>query len=351
MTAFRQEIRFAAAAGGARIAYAISGEGPVLLRAAHWMSHLEWDWRSGMWGPWYERLARRHRFVRYDHRGCGLSDREVGAPSLDDLVADVEAVVDAAGLDRFALVGTSQGGAVAIRYAVRHPERVERLVLLAGFARGALKRGALSESPEVIDGYVKLIEAGWGRDTAAFHQLFTTQFWPRATPEQARSINEMQRYACTPQHAARLLRMFVEIDVADELAAVQCPTLVMHSRGDCRIPFEEARFIAARIPNARLVSLDTDQHVPLVGEPAFEVAMAEIDAFLPHGAPALDGFTARDRDIVDAIARGLDNAQIAARLGLAEKTVRNRVSAVFDRLGVENRPQAIVRARELGFGR
>ena len=352
MPRFHQDIRFATSADGARIAYAICGRGEPLVRAANWMSHLDWDWQTPVWGPWFERLARRHRFVRHDPRGCGLSDREVGSLTIDDLVGDLEAVVDAAGLERFALMGTSQGGAVALRYTTLHPERVSRLVLLGAFARGKLLQGPWAETLEVVEAEAQLIEAGWGRDNPAFRQLFTTQFWPHATPAQWESINELQRLSCAPAHAARLVRALARIDVSADLPRIACPVLVLHCRGDARIPFDEGRFLAAGIAGARLEPLDSGNHVPLEGEPAFGAALQAIEAFLGDtaGTEAFGDLTARERDIVEGLACGLDNAQIAARLGLAEKTVRNLVSAAFEKLGVENRSQAIVRARDAGFG-
>jgi pimeloyl-ACP methyl ester carboxylesterase len=352
MAAFQQEIRFATSADGVRIAYAQSGRGEPLVRAAHWMTHLECDWQTPVWGPWLQALGRHHRLLRYDSRGSGLSDRDVVSLSLDDLVLDLEAVVDAAGLERFVLLGLSHGGAVAIRYAARHPERVSRLVLFAGFARGPLARGAASQPPEVIDALCRLVENGWGQANAAFRQMFTTQFWPRATAAQWDSFNEQQRLSCTPAHAARMVRAFAAFDASTDLARIACPTLVLHSRGDARVPFDEGRIIAAGIAGARLEPLASDNHLPLEGEPAFADALSRIDAFLRDAAvvPGFAGLSAREHEVVELLARGLDNAQIAAHLTLAEKTVRNLVSAVFDKLGAENRPQAIVRAREAGFG-
>ncbi len=353
MPPFVQDIRFTHSADGTRLAYAVHGKGPPLVRAAHWLTNIDRDWRTPVWRPWFDAIGARYRFHRYDSRGCGLSDREARDASLDVLVADLEAVVDAAKLDRFALLGISQGGAVSMTYAVRHPERVSHLVLLGAFARGPMRR---NPTPDQIDGMqaeLKLMEVGWGQDNPAYRQLFTNLMFPGATPEQAHSFNDLQRMSCTPEHAARLVSSFNDIDASAYLPRIACPTLVLHTRGDMCAPFDEGLFIASSIPGARLVPLETRSHVPMPGEPSFDRVIEEIDAFI--GAPnegneAFGDLTPRERQILEHIARGLDNAQIAAHLDLSEKTVRNHITSVFEKLGVENRSQAIVRAREAGLG-
>lgn len=355
MTRFRQQIRFAETSDRVKIAMAASGRGSPLVRAGHWMTHLEWDWQTPVWGPWLEALSARHELHRYDSRGCGLSDRQLDAVTLGDMVRDLEAVVDAAGLDRFALLGASQGGAVSIEYAARHPQRVSHLVLLDPFARGVLVRQNDPGTRETIEAMGRLMLAGWGQDNAAFRQMFTTQFFPSATREQADAFNDLQRLSCTPEHARRLMLAFAGLDASASLAAIRCPTLVLHCRGDARVPFEEGRFVAAGIAGARFEPLESKSHTPLAGEPAFAQALDLIFDFLSAAPPggsagAFSELSRREREMVELIARGLDNAQIGAHLGLAEKTVRNTVSAVFAKLGAENRAQAIVRAREAGFG-
>ena len=282
---FKQDIRFAVSADGVRIAYATSGNAPVtLVRAAHWMTHLEWDWRSAVYGPPIQGLSRRYRLVRYDGRGCGLSDRGVAIGTLDDEVHDLEAVVDAAGLDRFVLVGRSQGGAISIRYAARHPERVSHLVLIGGYARGALRRGAQSTGFDEIGAHMRLLEAGWGRDNPAFRQLIGTLMFPGANAEQVASFNFLQSVAATPQEAARIYRMIADYDAEPDLTAVRCPTLVLHSPHDNVAPFDEGRLIAASIPGARFEPFDSPNHTPLPGEPAFEQVMRALDEFVLGGA-------------------------------------------------------------------
>jgi pimeloyl-ACP methyl ester carboxylesterase/DNA-binding CsgD family transcriptional regulator len=349
---FAQDIRFTHSADGTRLAYAVNGKGYPLVRAAHWLTNIDRDWRTPVWRPWFDAFGARFRFHRYDSRGCGLSDREATDASLDVLVADLEAIVDAAKLDRFALLGISQGGAVSMAYAARHPERVSHLVLLGAFARGPLRRNPDPAELQSHQAQMKLIEVGWGQDSPAFLQLFTNQIFPNATPEQARSFNDLQRMSCSPHHAAKLVASFSDIDASPYLARVACPTLVLHTRGDICAPFDEGLFIASGIPGARLVPLETRSHVPTPGEPSFERVIEEIEAFVgapQEGRGSFADLTRRERQILEHIARGLDNAQIAAHLDLSEKTVRNHITSVFDKLRVESRAQAIVQAREAGL--
>jgi pimeloyl-ACP methyl ester carboxylesterase len=285
---FEQDIRFATSADGTRIAYAVSGDAPVVLvRATHWMTHLEWDWRNAVYGPWVQALSQRYRLVRYDGRGWGLSDRgSVG--SLDDWVHDLEAVVDAAGLERFALFGRSQGGAIAIRYVARHPERVTHLVLEGAYARGALRRGDRSVPEPELSALCNLLEVGWGRDNAAFRQLITSMMFPGASTEQMQAFNEIQRVACSGAEAARIQQAMAEVDATADLDAVRCPTLVLHSQHDSRVPFDEGRLMASSIRGARLEPIDSRNHTPLPGEPAFDQVNRLIDAFVLGGPCAAE---------------------------------------------------------------
>ena len=353
MLAASQQIRFCTAPDGVRLAYATLGKGPPLVRAAHWMTHLEFDLESPVWRPWLTELSRDNTLVRYDQRGCGLSDREVGEISFDAWLADLEAVVEAAGLARFALLGASQSAALAIAYAARHPLRVSHLVLYGGFARGRLRRDsrAQAEEAELQRGLIRL---GWGSDDPAFRQFFTTQFLPDGTPEQVAWFNEVQRRSATPETAGRIFDVTSAIDVIELAPRVSMPTLVLHGREDKRAPFEEGRLIAARIPGARFVPLETRNHALVEQDTAWPRFLAEIRTFLDAGgavaAPRFPELTAREREVLELIARGLANDEIAARLGIASKTVRNQVSALFDKLGVSTRAQAIVKAREAGLG-
>jgi pimeloyl-ACP methyl ester carboxylesterase/DNA-binding CsgD family transcriptional regulator len=344
----QQQIRFCTSQDGTRIAYAMSGEGPPLVRAPHWLTHLEYEAQSPIWRPWLTGLARGRTLVRMDERGCGLADRDVADISFEAFVRDLEAVVDAAGLERFALLGHSQGGPISIAYARRHPERVSHLVLLGAYARGRMRRSP--ERREEYEAQLKLVEVGWGSDDPSYRQLFASQFMPGGSLEALREMSELQRRSSRPAEAVRIIRSFNDIDVSGELAAISCPTLVLHARADVRVPFEEGRRLAAMIPNARFVPLESPNHIILEGEPAFAQFFAELRAFLPGAAARFPDLTARESEILEHIARGLDNAQIAAHLALSEKTVRNHITSIFDKIGVENRAQAIVLARERGLG-
>lgn len=277
---FRQEIRFTTTADGARIAFAVSGEGPPLLRTSHWMTHLDWDWRSDVYGPRIRRLSREFQFWRYDARGCGLSDPNVAQATLEEAVLDLKAVADAAELQRFALLAFSSGGAPAVRFAAQHPERVSRLVIMGGMVRGALRRGERSQSRDTVNAMLCLIADGWGRDNAASRQFITSMLWPSADLQQMRSFNHLQRVACSPGAAADLLRSINDYDASEDLPLVRCPTLVLHNPRDARIPFEEARLIASRIVGARLETFDGPNHTPLPDEPAYEQVFRAISEFL-----------------------------------------------------------------------
>jgi pimeloyl-ACP methyl ester carboxylesterase/DNA-binding CsgD family transcriptional regulator len=354
----QQHIRFCKTSDGVRLAYASVGAGAPLVKAANWLSHIEYDWRTPVWRPFLERLARNRRVVRYDARGCGLSDWEVPEFSLDVWVRDLEAVVDAAGLERFSLLGISQGGSIAIAYAVRHPGRVSRLILLGAYARGFMKRDPTPAQVEEWRLLVDLLRVGWGRDTAAFRQVFTSLFVPDGTPEQLRWFDELQRQSSTPENAARILTAFGELDVRGLTPLVDIPTLVLHARGDMRVPFEEGRQLAALVANAHFVPLESRNHLLLDGEPAFQQCMEEIDDFLAGEggdaaaakAAAFPELTDREAEVLGLMARGLANAQIAERLRISDKTVRNHVTNIFWKLGATTRAEAIVRARDAGIG-
>jgi pimeloyl-ACP methyl ester carboxylesterase/DNA-binding CsgD family transcriptional regulator len=356
MTNTRQQIRFCTSPDGVRLAYATSGTGPVLLRVGSFVNHLEFDWESPVWRHWLRELSRSYTLVRYDARACGLSDREVAGISFDAWVSDLGTVADAAALERFAILGMSQGASIAIAYAVRHPERVSHLVLHGGYARGRMMWSGSARQREEARMMEQIAELGWGKDNAAFRQFFTTQFIPDGTPEQHNWFNELERVSISPANAARFLRVTNRLDVSQLAPRVACPTLVLHADGDARVPFDEGRHIASLIPDARFVPLKSRNHVLLEHEPAWRQWLEEVRAFLPSGpAGAGDrlfaGLTPRERELVELIAQGCDNAQIAARLRLSEKTVRNHITSIFSKLQVENRGQAIVRARESGFGR
>jgi pimeloyl-ACP methyl ester carboxylesterase/DNA-binding CsgD family transcriptional regulator len=351
----RQQIRFVRSADGVRLAYASSGRGsPLMVKAATWLSHLEVDWQSGVWSHLLRAMSARGSFVRYDERGCGLSDWQVPELSFDSWVRDLETVVDAVQAPRFALLGISQGAAVAIAYAVRHPERVTHLVLHGGYARGRLVRSSTPQQRDEAETMARLAALGWGKQDPSFRQFFTTQFIPGGTAEQHQWFNEMERLSTSPENAAAFMRAFNDIDVTPLLAQVRCPTLVLHSRNDVRVPFEEGRLMATGIPGAQFVSIDSGNHLLLEDEAGWRQWLQAVDAFLPRDAarslPQINALSSRQCEVLELLARGRDNTQIAATLGLSEKTVRNQVSAIFGRLDVQTRSQAIVAAREAGIG-
>jgi pimeloyl-ACP methyl ester carboxylesterase len=280
--ALRQEIQFCTAADGIRIAYANVGDGPPLVKTGNWLSHLEYDWESPIWKHVFAALAADRRLVRYDARGNGLSDRDVKDFSFDAFVGDLECVVEASGVDRFALLGFSQGCAVSVAYAVRHPERVTHLVLYGGFARGWCRHGR----PEIVrqmEAIETLMRQGWGRRNPAFRQVFTSAFMPDATAGQMQWFNELQRKTTSPENAASILRSINAFDVDHLLPHVRVPTLVLHCRGDAVQPFDEGRRLAAGIPGAHFVALDGRNHLLLEDEPAWPRFLDEVRAFLGAG--------------------------------------------------------------------
>jgi pimeloyl-ACP methyl ester carboxylesterase len=281
----QQEVRFCTAPDGVRIAWASTGRGPPLVKAANWLNHLEFDLRSPVWRHWLSGLSATHRLIRYDERGCGLSDWDVPDFSLEHWVQDLEAVVEASGVERFPLLGISQGGPVAITYAVRHPERVTHLILYGIYARGWAHRGLSPEALAREEALITLTRSGWGQDTPAYRQLFSGLFVPDANEEELKWFNELQRISTSPENAVRFQRAFAEIDVSDLLPQVSVPTLLLHVRNDARIPFAEGRRIAGLIPGCRFVALEGRNHVLLGREPAWRAFLDEVRRFLGVEAP------------------------------------------------------------------
>jgi pimeloyl-ACP methyl ester carboxylesterase/DNA-binding winged helix-turn-helix (wHTH) protein len=280
VSASPQQIRFCTAPDGVRLAFAMSGSGPPLVKPANWLTHLEYDWESPVWRHWLHELSRDHTLVRYDERGCGLSDRDAADLSFDAWVADLETVVDAMGLERFPLIGISQGCAVAIAYAVRHPERVSRLVLYGGFARGVIAKAKTPEQLEEVTMVTRNIPLGWGQDNPAFRLFFAARFLPEGTPEQMRWFSDLQRITTSPKTGARLLDTAATLDVSALAPLVRAPTLVLHVRGDGVATFGEGRRLAALIPGARFVPLEGRNHVLLESEPAWAQFIEEVRSFL-----------------------------------------------------------------------
>jgi pimeloyl-ACP methyl ester carboxylesterase/DNA-binding winged helix-turn-helix (wHTH) protein len=275
----RQQIQFCTAPDGVRIAYADVGQGSPLIKAANWLSHLEYDWQSPVWRHLLHALADNRRLVRYDARGNGLSDWQVDDISFEAFVRDLESVVEAIGLRRFPLMGMSQGCAVSVAYAVRHPERVSHLVLYGGYARGKRRRGS-SQDMEQSDALLTLMRQGWGQENPAFRQIFTSLFIPGGTAEQMQWFNDLQRITTSPENAVRIRQAVDDIDVSELLRQVKAPTLVLHCRNDAVHPFDEGRRLAAGIPGARFVALEGSNHVILESDPAWPRFIEEIGNFL-----------------------------------------------------------------------
>jgi DNA-binding winged helix-turn-helix (wHTH) protein/pimeloyl-ACP methyl ester carboxylesterase len=276
----RQEIRFCTTADGTRLAYATVGSGPPLVRAAHWITHLDYDWQSPVWRHWLVGLAHHRMLIRYDERGCGLSDHDVKDFSLDAWVQDLETVVDDVGLDRFPLLGVSQGGAVAVTYAARHPERVSRLVLFGAYVQGRRRRATTEDERREAALQLEMVRLGWGREDPAFRRFFTSSFIPDAPLELWESFAELLRRTSSAETAARLLESWAGIDVSEEATRVRAPTLVLHARDELRVPVEQARQLAMLIPDARFVPLASRNHLLRADEPAWNQFLGEVDAFL-----------------------------------------------------------------------
>ena len=351
MMRVRQTLRFHRSADGVRLAVASAGRGPAIVRAAHWLSHVEHDAASPVWAPWLHELGRIGTYVRYDQRGCGLSDRGVEDVSLDRMVDDLAAVIDGLGLERPVLLGMSQGGAIAVRFAARHPGRVAGLALLGSYPRGLRARGGGAEAEREAETLVNLVRLGWGRDNAAFRTVFTELFIPDGTPRQHAWWTELERLSAHPEDAARILDALHRIDVTADAEACDVPALVAHVRGDARVPFEEGRRFAALLPRARFVPLEGRNHVPLAGEPAFGAFVSALRDFVaevvPRAAPsAFAELSAAEVEVLRLVAEGLGNEAIAARLGKSAKTVRNQVSLAMQKIGAPTRAAAVAMVRD-----
>jgi len=273
-----QEVRFFTTSDGVRIAYTLGGSGPPMVRANDWLNHLDFEWKSPYLRHWLSEIMRHNTLVRYDQRGCGLSDWEIGDFSYERAVTDFEELIEATGIERFAIFGGCQGAAIAVAYATRHPERVTKLILNGAFANGWPPPGP--GATEQLAAFVTLIRHGWGRDNPAFRQMWSTMFQPDADAKAMDWMNELQRISSSPENAARMLSEFPKLRILDMLPAISCPTLVLHSRDDASVPVHEGRLIASRIRGARFVELPSRSHVVAPGDPGWDLFVEEFSAFM-----------------------------------------------------------------------
>lgn len=350
-----QSVQFLKTADGIRLAWTRGGAGLPLLKAANWLTHLHYDHESPVWRHWVRFLEGHFDFIRYDERGCGLTDWHVGDLSPERWEEDLAAVAEASSPGKkCVLLGISQGAAAAVCYAVHHPERVSHLILYGGYSQGWIHRG----DPEGLRRYqamAEIVRLGWGQDNPVFRQLFTGLFVPGAGPEQIGWFNDLCRRTTTPEIAARLLTARAHVNVREKLPAVQVPTLVLHARHDEVVPFTAGMTLAAEIPNARFVQLESRNHVLLEDEPAWSVFQQAVLDFtrttpvVTGEDPIFNALSPREREILAAIIAGRTNAQIGKSLFISEKTVRNALTRIFERLSVKTRTQAAVLARDRGF--
>jgi len=349
----RPEIRFCTAPDGVKLAVASYGSGAPLVRAATWLTHVEYDATNPLTRHWCEELSRSHRYIAYDGRGCGLSDRGPSDVSPEAWLSDLEAVVDALGLARFPLLGLSMGAPIAVAYAAKHPDRVSRLLLFGGFHRSYFS--SKNPDPRVLeeaDVLLKSARLGWGAGSAALRQVFVAKLMGEATEAQRQAFDQQQRVTSSPAMAERYLRAMFALDVKDVAPRVACPTLVFHSRGDQLIFFEQGRKLAALIPGARFIPLDSKNHVPFAEEPAWQTFVAEARRFLAAegaGAGAAPALTSRQLDVLRGVARGLTDKEIARELSLSPRTVEMHVARALAALACANRAQAVGKAKGLGI--
>ena len=335
-----QEIRFCVGHDGARLAWAVHGSGPQLIVVSCWLSHLQHDWRSPVWRHFLEDLGAFSTLVRYDERGFGMSDWTVTDFSLEARYADLEAIVRATGFERFALLGMSGGAPVAMAYAARHPERVSRLILYGG-GSGRPRRFAGDALAEE-ETFQSMIRVGWAKEDPLFRRVFTRIFIPDADEAQMRWFDDLQRMSTSPANALASRAGRNAVDVAGELPSIAMPTLILHALRDHTTSFDDAVEVAGRIPDARLVELDSANHILLEDEPAWTVFVDEVRAFLEPDRWSSDArrpllteaFSPRELDVLREVARGSTNDEVALELGLSPRTVERHLSNAYMKLGV-----------------
>lgn len=351
----RSEVSFTTSADGTRIAWSRHGCGPPIVRVATWLTHLDHDWSSPVWSHWLSELGQRFSVIRYDERGSGLSDRDPPEYGLDVGVADLEAVIAAARLVDFSVLGMSHGGAIAVEYAARHPERVRNLILWGAYALGPLARGRIHKDSAEIELHWQMIRVGWERADPVYRRVFTSSLIPGASEAQMRWFDELQRRSTSPQGALASSRARSFLDVVASAGRVSASTLVMHADGDCRVPFEEGRRLAGLIPEARFVPVRGQNHILLKDEPAWPEFLEHVTAFAGATStePPSSGLTPRELEVLRLVAHGCSNNDIGERLSMSTRTVERHLSNVYVKLslaGKSARSAAAARLPELEQG-
>jgi pimeloyl-ACP methyl ester carboxylesterase/DNA-binding CsgD family transcriptional regulator len=338
----KQQVRFCRAPDGVRIAYAVHGSGPPLVVSTCWLSHLQHDWQSPVWRHFLEDLGRFATIIRYDERGFGLSDWEVDDFSLDARVSDLEAVVDDCGLDDFALMAMSQGGPVAIAYVARHPERVSRMMFYG--SQAAALADPTAEAIEMRQAFVAMIKVGWARTDSAFRRVFTSLMIPEASDEQMSWLDELQRVSATTENAVTAFEARTTANSIDLLPQIDMPTIVLHARGDRMNEFDNGLFLASNIDGARLVALESSNHILLEDEPAWPVFVSEVEEFMeperssrPAGVDVRQVLSARELEVLRLAADGYDNDAIAEALTLSVRTVERHLHNIYAKLEINGK--------------
>lgn len=349
-----QSIRICQRDDGVNIAYATSGAGPPLVLAPGWFTHLQLNWESAVWRHWNQSLSRYYTLVRYDPCGCGVSDREVPDLSFGAWVRDLKAVTDALELDNFPILGFCQGAAVAVAYSALYPARVSRLILYGSYPQGIYTTSD-TDGIKLAQGMEEMIRQGWGVDAPAYQELFANLLIPEGSSEYLAALCDLQRRSASAEVAAQLFNVFQSFNVCEQARSIDQPVLVVHQRRDSMIPFEQGQRMAGLLPNAQFLPLEGTNHMMTPDEPSWDSFMTAIHAFLADEKAStgnrLEALTTREHAVLDRIARGLSNGEIADNLCISEKTVRNHITHIFAKLDIRNRSQAIVRARDAGLGR
>lgn len=340
-------VRFTETKDSISLAWTRSGSGLPMVKAAAWLTHLEYDTASPIWSHWVRFLEDHFDYLRYDERGCGLSDRKTGTLDVEAWTDDLERVVNAADLPKpFVILAMSQGTAAAVNYAAKYPDDVSHLILCGGYARGVHHRGN-PDAAKFYDAIVNVFRMGWNSSNQAFREVFTKRFVPDGNPDKIRWFNELCQRTTTPEVGAELLRARGEMDASDVLGSITCPTLILHAEGDQVAPLEEGRFLARKIPNAELVVLPSENHILQEDEPAWGIFCQEVLNFVgPSNIETDVVLTPREREVLAGICNAKSNKEIARDLGVSDKTVRNQATSIFAKLGVASRQEAILKAQK-----